>query len=149
VDQKWNAGLDLGLPTSAYLDWRPEVSMATRSTFRRYVRLHCEVVRARDLKRVGDLALDLSTSGIMVRSGHRVLTGEEVIVTFRPPRSNRSIDACGTVVRVIHGRRPSDRFGNALGIAFEGMDADVRSHLFEQLRGLDPAEATRPPRPLL
>ncbi len=123
--------------------------MATRSTFRRYVRLHCEVVRASDLKRVGDLALDLSTSGILVRSGHRVLTGEEVIVTFRPPRSNRTLDACGTVARVVHGRRPSDRFGNALGIAFEGMDPAIRAHLFDHLRGLDPAEASRPPRPLV
>ena len=75
--------------------------MLHRRSFRRFVRLDCQVVRERDLRTIGDLALDLSTEGMLVRGTDRVLTGEEVIVSFRPPRSNRLIDAMGTIARVV------------------------------------------------
>ena len=80
-----------------------------RCVFRRFVRIDCQVVREHDFRLVGDLALDLSTKGMMVRgSGIRLLTGEELLVAFRPPRCNVWIDTQATVARVIHGpaRRP-------------------------------------------
>lgn len=120
-----------------------------RRSFRRYVRLDCQVVRERDFRLIGDLALDLSDRGMLVRSKSRILTGEEVIVSFRPPRRNSTwIDAQATVARVLHGRRPTDK-GVCFGLEFEGMDADTKALLFEAIRGLDPAPAARPLRPLV
>lgn len=118
-----------------------------RRAFRRYVRLDCHVVREHDLAPVADLALDLSTKGMLVRAQKRVLTGEEVIVTFRPPRTNRYVDAPATVARVLHGRRPGD-YGLCLGLEFYGMRDDEEHFLFEQLRGMAAPDPLRPPRPL-
>jgi hypothetical protein len=115
-----------------------------RRAFRRYVRLDCQVVREHDFHVVGDLALDLSEAGMLVRTQDRVLTGEEVVVCFKPPRSNRWVDAIGTVARVLHGRRPGDR-GRCLGIEFCGMDDGDRRHLWECLRGLPAPEPMRDP----
>lgn len=119
-----------------------------RCAFRRFVRIDCQVVREHDFRLVGDLALDLSTKGMLVRACSRVLTGEELLVAFRPPRSNRWIDAQATVARVVHGRRPGD-LGLAFGIEFSGMADEHQGLLFEQLRGMLAPDAMRPPRPLV
>lgn len=128
-----------------------------RKSLRRYVRLDCQVVRDSDFKLVGDLALDLSPRGMLVRSalksaaGKRVtpvFTGEEVVVSFKPPRSNHWFDAQGTVARVVHGRRPGD-YGLSYGVEFHGLSRDDEQRLFEHLRGAGRPDAQRPPRPLL
>jgi hypothetical protein len=121
-----------------------------RKHLRRYVRLDCEVVRDFDFKLVGDLALDLSPRGMLVRAKNHdrrimpVLTGEEVVVAFKAPRSNTWFDAQGVIARVVHGRRPGD-YGLSYGIEFHGHD---EQQLFEHLRGLGCPDAQRPPRPL-
>ena len=119
-----------------------------RCAFRRFVRIDCQVVREHDFRLVGDLALDLSTRGMLVRARSRVLTGEELLVAFRPPRSNRWIDAQATVARVVHGRRPGD-IGLSFGIEFHAMENEHQDLLFEQLRGMIAPDAMRPPRPLI
>lgn len=124
-----------------------------RRTLRRYVRLDCQVVRDFDFQLVGDLALDLSPKGMLVRAKKHdkricpVLTGEELVVTFKPPRSNTWFDAQGVVARVVHGRRPGD-YGLSYGIEFHGLSADDEQLLFEHLRGSGRPDASRPPRPL-
>lgn len=118
-----------------------------RRSFRRYVRLDCQVVREHDFRLVGDLAFDLSTRGMRVRAIRPVLTGEELVVTFRPPRSNRWFDALGVVARVIHGRRPGDH-GTCIGVDFTEVTPEDARLLFEHLRGLEAPDAMRPPRPL-
>ncbi|MDB4934848.1 MAG: hypothetical protein JWP87_1820 [Labilithrix sp.] len=119
-----------------------------RRAFRRFVRIDCQVVREHDFRLVGDLALDLSTKGMLVRARTRVLTGEELLVAFRPPRCNRWIDAHATIARVVHGRRPGDT-GLSFGIEFHGMEREHEGLLFEQLRGMVAPDAMRPPRPLV
>lgn len=119
-----------------------------RRSFRRFVRIDCQVVREHDFRLVGDLALDLSTRGMLVRARSRVLTGEELLVAFRPPRCNRWIDAQATVARVVHGRRPGDT-GLSFGIEFHGMERDYEDLIFEKLRGMTAPDAMRPPRPLV
>ncbi len=128
-----------------------------RTSFRRNVFLDCQVVRESGFDLVGDLALDLSPRGMLVRSSgigrpagkrpRRVLTGEEVIVSFKPPRSSVWFDAQGTVARVVHGRRPGDP-GLSYGIQFHDLTWEDELRLFEQLRGLGAPDAQRPPRPL-
>lgn len=115
-----------------------------RRAFRRYVRLDCRVVRETDFKELADVALDLSTDGMLIRTTERVLTGEELIIVFRPPGSNRIIDAAASVARVVHGRRPGDR-GRALGVSFDEMRPSDRDHLWDCLRGLPAPEPLRDP----
>ncbi len=115
-----------------------------RRAFRREVFLKCQVVRERDFRLVSELALDLSTEGMLVATDHRVLTGEDVLVSFRPPRSDRWLDLSATVARVVHGRRNGDR-GRCLGISFHGMDTASQRLLFQHLRGLPPPEPGRLP----
>ena len=120
-----------------------------RGAFRRFVRVDCQVVREFDFRLVGDLALDLSTKGMLVRGcGVRLLTGEELLVAFRPPRCNLWVDAQATVARVIHGRRPGDT-GLSFGLEFHGMERHHEELLFEKLRGMTAPDAMRPPRPLV
>lgn len=121
---------------------------SVRRSFRRFVRLDCQVVREHDFRLVADLALDLSTKGMLVRSRTRVLTGEEVIVTFKPPRTNHFVDATAVVTRVLHGRRPGDH-GLCLGLEFDRLSQDDEAILFESLRGLAAPEPLRPPRMLV
>ena len=119
-----------------------------RRAFRRFVRLDCQIVRERDFRLVADLALDLSTLGMLVRAKVPVLTGEEVVVSFKPPRSNQWFDAVAIVARVLHGRRPGDA-GTCLGLEFLDVAAEQEALLFEQLRGMSPPEPLRPPRSLV
>jgi c-di-GMP-binding flagellar brake protein YcgR len=113
-----------------------------RRAFRREVLLWCQVVRERDFKLVSSLAFDLSTDGMHVLTGDRVLTGEPLIVSFRAPNSRGWFDLQATVARVVHGRRPGDR-GRGLGLEFQSMCEGDKGRLFEGLRGLPPAASTR------
>jgi hypothetical protein len=113
-----------------------------RAAFRREVLLRCQIVRERDFKLVADLALDLSPEGMLVSTHERMLTGEELLVSFRGPRSEQWFDCQAKVARVVHGRRPGDR-GRCLGLHFEGLDEDRKAALGRLLRGLPPAEPAR------
>jgi len=119
-----------------------------RRAFRREVVLRCQAVRERDFKLVSDLALNLSTDGMLVTTRERVLTGEPLVVSFKAPRSTRWVDVSATVARVIHGRRPGDPGRSlgvrCLGLSFQGLDDDARRMLFEQLKGFPPPEPLRP-----
>jgi c-di-GMP-binding flagellar brake protein YcgR len=114
-----------------------------RRAFRRGVLVSCQVVREHDFRRVSQLGLDLSTDGMLVATRDVVLTGEELIVSFRAPLSDKWFDAQATVARVVHGRRPGDR-GRCLGLSFHGHDASWQHELFTELRGLPPVRARRP-----
>lgn len=102
---------------------------------RRAAHLDCQVVRERDFRLVARATVDLSPDGMMVLADANVLTGEPVIVTFRPPRSDRWVDAEGCVVRVGHGRRPGDP-GRVLGVGFHWTSAGARDLIRKSLVGL-------------
>jgi hypothetical protein len=113
-----------------------------RTAMRRSVRVDCQVVREHDFKLVGRRAIDLSADGMLVLSDARVLTGEDVIVTFRAPSTRLWFDCTATVARVIHGRRPGD-WGACLGLSFDSMDEVTRAFLRAELRGLPPPVPAR------
>ena len=119
------------------------VLASQRRALRRAVRFHCQVVRERDFRLVGHRALDVSPDGMLVMSDQRILTGEDLIVTFRLPRTRLWFDVQATVARVVHGRRPGDR-GRCLGLSFHGNDESWAHEVFKQLRGLPPVHARRP-----
>jgi c-di-GMP-binding flagellar brake protein YcgR len=120
----------------------PLTPSSYRRAFRHEVRLPCQIVRERDFRLVGDRALDLSTAGMLVATDMRVLTGEELIVSFCAPRSKRWFDLSATVARVVHGRRPGDD-GRRLGLSFHGVDEGSRRALFDQLSAVPPASRSR------
>lgn len=116
-----------------------------RTTVRRAVQVECQVVRERDFKLVGRWGLDISSDGMLVVSDARVLTGEDVIVSFRVPRTHHWIDCEATVARVVHGRRPRDR-ARGLGLEFHSLDGDTRWQIRAALRDIPPPLPARAPR---
>jgi hypothetical protein len=106
-----------------------------RARLRRRVQPPCEVVRERDFRLVGTRVLDLSTKGMLLETDLPLLTGEELLVSFRSPRAGaeRWFDCEATVARVLHGRRRGDR-SRAVGIAFEPLDPWSEILLCEDLR---------------
>jgi hypothetical protein len=118
------------------------VFASQRRAMRRAIRFECQVVRERDFRLVGKQAIDLSPDGMLVRSDDRVLTGDDVIISFRLPTTRQWFDTEGTVARVVHGRRPSDR-GPCLGIEFDSLDEISRWIIRASLRGLPPPLPSR------
>jgi hypothetical protein len=108
-----------------------------RRSVRRAVRLECEVVREHDFKRIATRAVDLSPDGMLVLADMDVLTGEDVIVTFKTPKSDLWFDATGTVARIVHGRRPGD-FGPCIGVQFDDADLLSKALLSRNLCGVRP-----------
>ena len=116
-----------------------------RRPSRHSFRLACEIVRERDFKLVSREIVELSESGLLVRPDEnslRVLTGEELIVSFMAPFSRIYVDAEAVVARVVHGRRMTDA-GAAIGIAFQNMDGFSRELLRKQVDDM-PTSAMTP-----
>jgi hypothetical protein len=97
------------------------------------VQTSCEVVRTRDFRLVGTRVLDLSATGMLLETDLSILTGEELIVSFKSPAEDRWFDCEANVARVVHGRRRSDN-NHALGIAFDAIDPWNELLLCEHLR---------------
>lgn len=100
---------------------------------RHTVRIPCQVVRERDFRLVADKMTDLSISGMLVTPADPVLTGEQLIVSFKLPGSDVYIDAEATVARVIHGRRPGE-VSRSLGVEFSGLSGRSADDLGRALR---------------
>ena len=113
------------------------VTAKDRRAVRRLARMGCEVVRERDFKRVSHRVLDLSAEGMQVVADEPVLTGENLIVSFRIPKSDTFVDAEATVTRIVHGRRPTD-LHQAIGLRFGPIHRDLRGELVTVLRKLPP-----------
>jgi len=114
-----------------------------RSSLRRGVRIHCEVVSERGFRLLARRALDLSVDGMLVRSDAQVDVGDDVIVSFTAPGGVFWMDAEATVARVVIGRREGDQLGRCLGIRFRTLDNVSRSVLAASLRGLPPPVPSR------
>jgi hypothetical protein len=82
---------------------------------------------------VGTRVLDLSVTGMLLETEMPILTGEELIVSFKSPADDRWFDCEANVARVVHGRRRSDA-RRALGISFETIDPFSGLLLCEHLR---------------
>ena len=118
------------------------VPVKERRARRHGVTFDCQVVRERDFKLLGEMGVDLSSGGMLVLTDQRVLTGEDVIVSFRAPGLRIWFDTQAEVARVIHDRRPGD-VGRALGLRFRRMDRVSRTYLRAGLRALPPTIPAR------
>lgn len=92
----------------------------TRRPSRHTVRIACQVVRERDFRLIADRVENLSSWGMLVTPSDPVVTGEKVFVSFQLPGTDEWIDACATVTRVLHGRRPSEST-RKLGLEFDDL----------------------------
>lgn len=113
------------------------VMKSHRGAVRRAVRLSCQVVSEDEFRLVGRRALDLSPLGMLVESDADTHLGDELLVSFRVPRSGLFIDTSARIVRVIAGRRPGDH-GRCLGLRFEHLESLMHSMLSASLAGLPP-----------
>lgn len=104
------------------------------------VNIPCQVVRERDFRLVADRVENLSTWGMLVTPSDPVMTGDKVFVSFQLPGSKDWIDACATVTRVIHGRRPTET-SRKLGLEFDKLSAYDR---FRIRRALNRRPVTPP-----
>lgn len=109
-----------------------------RVSARRVVRMPCEAVRERDFSMVSNVVIDLSTTGALLRSSARVLTGDAMILSFFEPETSRWFDVEATVARVVHGRRLGDG-GRAVGVHFNAMNAHDKRALERALSKRVPA----------
>jgi hypothetical protein len=105
-----------------------EMQLASeRRASRRAVDVACQVVRERGFVLLGERGTDLSPEGMLVpcaaRMTRAVTAGEEVIVTFRVPGTERWIDTLATVARVVRGHRRGDG-GPAIGLRFAPLSAE-------------------------
>ena len=116
-----------------------------RSAIRRAVTVDCQVVREKGFALLGDRAANLSTGGMLLLSNKRVALGEEVIVTFRVPGTERWVDTFATVARVVHGRRRGDP-GAAVGLLFDPLGSEENRLVRWALRRIPPTFPARPMR---
>ena len=108
-----------------------------RKSPRRAVSLPCQAVAETGFRLLGEEVLDVSTSGVLIRSDVHAELGETVIVSFRAPRSQDWIDAEAIVARIVAGHRATDR-GRAIGLHFVQQDAMDRIMLAVRLEKLVP-----------
>jgi hypothetical protein len=113
-----------------------------RGSSRRAVRVDCQVVREHDFTLLGETGVDLSTQGMLVLSTAAVRIGDEVVVTLRVPGTDRWVDACATVARVVRGRRRGDA-GRAIGLRFAPLSSADGRTLRWALRRIPPTFPAR------
>jgi hypothetical protein len=84
---------------------------------------------------------DLSSDGAWLATDLPVEVGEQLVLTFRPPRwpaGVRPVRLRAEVVRVSLPRRRGDLRAAGMGIRFLGLDPALRATLATTLRGLPP-----------
>ncbi len=116
-----------------------------RVAFRHALHVDCQVVRERDFRLVGRRTLDVSTTGMLVVAELDVAPGDDLVVSFRAPRTDRFVDAEAKVARVVHGRRRGD-VARAVGLEFSAMDRAAFTTLRTALRRLPGVRPRRPQR---
>jgi hypothetical protein len=122
------------------------VECAERGSVRREARIEGQIVRERDFRLLANFVLDLSTTGARASSATQMLTGEEVLVSFKIPETTEWFDAEGVITRVSHGRRPLD-FGPSFSVQFTRIfDEDTLPVLRKSLLRLPPVTPRRPAR---
>src|SRR2546427_804024 len=108
-----------------------------RREVRRAIRVQCQIVRESDFSLVSEQALDVSPDGMLVATDTSLITGENVIVTFRATDLGIWFDTEATVARMVHGRRPGDK-GRAAALSFSTLSRVKRFILRGHLRRVPP-----------
>jgi hypothetical protein len=113
-----------------------------RRVMRRAIGVQCQVVREHDFRLIAIKGVDVSPKGMLVMGEDVAMTGEPVIVSFRPPYSAHWFDVEAIIARVVHGRRPGDR-GLCFGLEFAGLEPKAEWFLGRALQGVPPPVPSR------
>ncbi len=113
-----------------------------RRATRRAVFFECQVVREHGFVLLGERGVDLSTDGMLLLSTARAVLGEEVIVTFRVPGTQRWVDTTATVARVVRGHRYNDQ-APGLGLLFDPLGSEDNRLIRWALRRFPPTFPAR------
>lgn len=116
-----------------------------RRSVRRSVFVDCQVVREARFELMGERAIDLSQDGMLLLTDRPAKLGEELIVTFRVPGTQRWVDTTATVVRVVRGERRGDR-GPAIGLAFDPLSTEDNLSVRGAIHRYPPIYPARAPR---
>ncbi len=108
-----------------------------RRAVRRSVRSRCLAHAMKGLRHLGQRVLDVSPYGMLIACDSGVQLGEEVLVSFRTPGTERWFDAEGEIARVVGGWRDGDP-GYCIGLRFTYMEEGTDEALRASLRGLPP-----------
>jgi hypothetical protein len=120
-----------------------EMQLASeRRASRRAVGFKCQVVRERGFVLLGERGVDLSTDGMLLPCIPRAEVGEELLVTFRVPGTQRWVDTAATVARVVSGYRRGDD-GPGLGLLFAPLEAESNRLVRWALRRFPPTFPAR------
>jgi len=111
-----------------------------RRSLRRAVSVECEMESDLWDGQVPFRVTDLSDEGLWLRTGLPIECGEQVMVSFAPPRWPRSepLVALAAVVRVAMPRRREDHEHSGMGLRLIDLSPDERQLLRGVLRGLPP-----------
>jgi hypothetical protein len=123
-----------------------EMQLASeRRALRRAITFECQVVREQGFELLGRRGTDLSPDGMLLSSPVPAVLGEEVIVTFKVPYTDRWIDTVATVARIVRGDRRNDA-GRAIGLLFDPLSSEDNRLLRWALRRHPPTFPARPMR---
>lgn len=126
--------------TMSYMLHPVEVVQARRRAIRRAVALDCELVSSYWDEPIAHRVTDLSPYGMWIETPLPLDPGEELLVSFYPPRwpSFDPVVAIGEVRRVELRRRSSDPRESGMGIQIHCFDPIDHEELAESLRGVPP-----------
>ena len=105
-------------PTEPIFEDVIEVDVDARRALRRHHRMPCDVVSHYWDQAVSHQASDISPYGVWIDTLTPLHPGAEVVMSFRPPQSDKELTVFGEVRRVVTGRRRGDRGRIGMGIAF-------------------------------
>ncbi|MCA9621438.1 MAG: PilZ domain-containing protein [Myxococcales bacterium] len=109
----------------------PELLEESRRVARRWVELDCELITKTADRPLPSRCLDLSPLGMALTTQVVLADGEEVVVSFRPPREDEEMILFGRVRHAVPSGQPT-------GVAFEATTIEERISLFDALRGIPP-----------
>jgi c-di-GMP-binding flagellar brake protein YcgR len=114
-----------------------------RCASRKSVVLPCQIVRDADTQVFAEHTSDLSESGMLVHSDAGLSLGDTLTVSFQTTAMGIWVDARGTVVRMVKGRRKEDS-GVGFGVRFDVIDPVKRLVVRGALRRSLPPLPKRP-----
>ncbi|MDH5672405.1 MAG: PilZ domain-containing protein [Myxococcales bacterium] len=116
-------------------------SSSRRLHLRRAVQIDCDVQSPLWDGSLAYRAEDLSPLGMWLPSQLPLSEGDQLVVSFRPPRwprRARPVTARAEVVRVALARRRRDGFSSGMGLCFTELAEEQRRLMEQLLRGLPP-----------
>jgi hypothetical protein len=124
-----------------------ESSGSRRRALRRAVRMECETLSALWDDTAALVATNLSPQGLWLGTELPLEVGEQLVVSFRPPRWpewSSPLTVLARVARVGMPRRRGDAGPAGMGLCFVDLEPEACVHMTNLLRGLPPPLPVKP-----